>query len=654
MKRNIYLQTIPIEEALSTAMAALDREALVGTERIDAAHSAGRVTAAPAIARFSSPTIHSAAMDGIAVRASSTFAAREGMPVRLAPGVGFAFVNTGQPLPHAFDAVVMIENVVMDGETAAIEAPVAPFTHVRRIGEDIVATEMILPGNRRISPYDVGSLLSCGVFEVDVYERIRIRVIPTGDEVMDYTLRPELGPGQVVESNSMVLAALAGRWGMSCERIAPVPDDPGALAAALEAGLDSDAHIVVLVAGSSAGSKDYTRATLERFGTVLVHGVAIMPGKPTLLGVARGKLVVGAPGYPVSSVICFERLLYPLACWLSRAEPESRQTVTATLARSVPSHLGRVDFIRLAMSEVDGRYVALPLSRGAGSISTLTKAQAIAQLPANAEGQEAGSTITAELLVGPSELAQSLLCVGSHDNTLDILADLLMRHAPSVRLASSHVGSMGGIAAIKSGFTMLAACHLFDPATGDYNFPFLARHLPGIDLTVINVAIRHQGLMVAPGNPKGIRGVGDLAREGVRYVNRQRGAGTRILLDYHLEQAGIDPDRIDGYGHEEHTHMSVAVNVLTGPADAGLGIYAAAAALGLDFVPLARERYDLVVPSGYLEDPKIKAVLDVIRSDAFTARVQGLGGYETPWTGRIMSPGMGLPGQDAGSGPAGS
>ncbi len=558
------------------------------------------------------------------------------------------FVNTGHPLPPAFDAVVMIENVVMDGDVAAVETPVAPFTHVRRIGEDIVATEMIMPRHRRVTPYDVGALLSCGAYEIDVYEKVRIRVIPTGDEVMDFTLKPEPGPGQVVESNSMLLCALTDEWGMECTRVAPVRDDPEALAQALREGLDSDAHIVVIVAGSSAGSKDFTRATIERFGEVLVHGVAAMPGKPSLLGLARGKLVVGAPGYPVSSVVCFERLLYPLACWLTRAEPRSRQTVSASLARSVPSRLGMVDFVRLAVGQVGEHYVALPLSRGAGSISTLTKAQAVTQLPPEAEGAEAGSAVVAELLVDAGELARTLVCVGSHDNTLDILADMLMRRTPAMRLASSHVGSMGGLIALRNGSAMLAGSHLFDPASGDYNFPFLAKYLSGLDVTVVNLAIRHQGLMVAPGNPKAIAGVADLTREGVRYLNRQRGAGTRILLDYHLAKNGINPAQVSGYDREEHTHMAVAVNVLTGAADCGLGVYAAAKALRLDFMPLARERYDLVIPSIYLDDPKIAAVLDVVRSEAFKAQVQELGGYETDWTGREMRPGLGLPGEPAG------
>ncbi|MHC1712756.1 MAG: molybdopterin biosynthesis protein [Solidesulfovibrio sp.] len=647
MKRNIYLRTIPIEEALSRTKAELDRKTLLGVEHIGAERSAGRITAEAVIARYSSPTYHSAAMDGIAVRAADTFMAREGSPVRLTPETDFVFVNTGHAMPTGFDAVIMIENVVMDGDVATIETPVAPFAHVRRIGEDIVATEMILPRHRRISPYDVGALLSCGAYDIAVYEKVRLRVIPTGDEVMDFTTRPAPGPGQVVESNSMLLCALADEWGMTCTRVPPVSDDPDSLAKALEEGLDSDAHIVVVVAGSSAGSKDFTRATIERFGKVLVHGIAAMPGKPSLLGVAKGKLVVGAPGYPVSSVVCFERLLYPLACWLSRSEPKSRQTIAAVLARSVPSRIGMVDFVRLAVGQVGSRYVALPLSRGAGSISSMTKAQAVAQLPPEAEGLETGSVVAAELLVDAKELAHTLVCVGSHDNTLDLLADLLMRRVPPIRLASSHVGSMGGLITLKNDAAMLAGSHLFDPESGDYNFPFLAKYLPGMDVTVVNLAIRHQGLIVAPGNPKGITGVADLATGNVRYLNRQRGAGTRVLFDHHLAKNGIAPDRVAGYDREEHTHMAVAVNVMTGAADCGLGVFAAAKALGLDFVPLAHERYDLIIPTVYRDDPKIEAVLEVVRDEAFKTRVLELGGYEITWTGQIMQPGMGLPGEPA-------
>ena len=644
VKRNIYLRTVPIEEALALAKASLDRESLVKVESIPVEEALGRVTAAPVLARLSSPSYHCAAMDGIALKAETTFAAREGDPVTLFPETGFAMVNTGQPLPPGFDAVAMIEHVVFDDTgRAMLEAPVAPWTHVRRIGEDIVATELILPRRRRLTAYDLNALLSCGVWEVDVYEKVRLAVIPTGDEVLDYTTRPEPGPGQVVESNSVMLCALAQGWGMDARRRPPVPDNLEMLARALEDSLDSPAHVVTIVAGSSAGSRDYTRAVIERFGDVVVHGIQAMPGKPSLLGVARGKLIVGAPGYPVSSVVCFEELLAPLAAWLSRTEKPQRDKVEVKLARETPSRPGLTEFLRLAVGRVGDGFSALPLSRGAGLITTLTRAQAVARIPADKEGVARGEAVTAELLVTRDELERTLVVVGSHDICLDLLADELMRLDEPMRLASSHVGSLGGLAALAQGSALLAGAHLLDTATGDFNFSFIDKHLPGVPVAVINLAVRHQGLIVAPGNPKDIQDVSSLARKDVRFVNRQRGAGTRILLDYHLSLAGIDPSRVDGYAQEETTHMGVAANVQNGGADCGLGVYAAAKALKLDFVPLARERYDLVLPEASLEEPRVQALLKVVQGESFRKQVEALGGYETAWTGRRMSPGMGLP-----------
>ncbi|MFZ5426565.1 MAG: molybdopterin biosynthesis protein [Thermodesulfobacteriota bacterium] len=644
VKRNIYLRTVPIPEALALTKAALDRKALVKLEKVPTEDSLGRVTARPVMARLSSPTYHCAAMDGIAVKGESTFAAREGSPVTLTPGGGFAMVNTGQPLPPGFDAVAMIEHVVFDDAgNATLETPVAPWTHVRRIGEDIVATELILPRRRKLTAYDLGALLSCGVWEVDVYERVRMAIIPTGDEVLDYTTHPEPGPGQVVESNSVMLAALAQGWGLDARRRPPVPDSMEALSRAVEEALNSPAHIVTIVAGSSAGSRDFTRAVIERFGEVLVHGIQAMPGKPSLLGVAQGKLVVGAPGYPVSSVVCFEELLAPLAAWLSRTETARRQETAVRLAREVPSRPGLTEFLRLAVGRVGNGYSALPLSRGAGLITSLTRAQAVARIAPDKEGVAKGEEVRAELLVSPEELERTLVVVGSHDICLDLLADELMRLDAPLRLASSHVGSLGGLAAIAQGSALIAGAHLLDTATGDFNFSFIEKHLPGTPVAVINLAVRHQGLIVAPGNPLGIKDVNDLAREDVRFVNRQRGAGTRILLDYHLKLAGIDPAKVRGYAQEEMTHMGVAANVQNGAADCGLGVYAAAKALKLDFVPLARERYDLVLPEACLGEARVQALIEVLERDAFKRKIEELGGYETAWTGERMHPGMGLP-----------
>ena len=646
--RNVYLTTLPIEQAVERVRVALDRTALVAEELVPASAVTGRVSSRAVHALFSSPTFHSAAMDGIAVCAASTFAAREGTPLHLALHGGYIPVNTGNPMPDGMDSVIMIEHVAqVDESTVAIEAPAFPWQHVRRIGEDIVATELLFPRNHAYTAYDVGALLGGGIWDVPVWERIRVRIIPTGDEVLDFTERPEPKPGQVVESNSQVLAALARQMGCIVERVAPVPDVEDTIVAALEDALASNAHVVIVCAGSSAGSKDFTRAVIERAGEVLVHGIAAMPGKPSLMGVARGKLVVGAPGYPVSAVVCFEELLAPLVAWLGRGEPPLRERVTVELTRKTPSKLGRVEFLRVSVGAVGETLVATPLGRGAGNITTLSRAQAVVRIPAASEGLEAGPH-KAELLVPRGALSRVLVAVGSHDNTLDLLADELMGLDIPLRLASTHVGSMGGLTAMKNGTAHIAGVHLFDPESGDYNFPFLEKYLSGVAVEVVNLAIRHQGLIVAKGNPLGIAGVDDLGSGRVRFINRQRGAGTRILLDYHLKQAGIAPERVNGYDKEEFTHMAVAANVLTGTADAGLGIFAAARALGLDFVPLARERYDLLIPARYADDPRIAAMRALIGSEAFQARVRGQGGYETTLTSQTMRPGMGLGGQAQG------
>lgn len=653
-KRNIYLETIPVEEAVERAKAALDRARLLGTETVPTHRAAGRVTAGPIFARYSSPTFHSAAMDGIAVRADTTFAAREDRPVALAHGTEFVFVNTGNPLPEGMNAVIMIENVVQKDEvTVLIDAPAFPWQHVRRIGEDIVATELLISQYRQLTPCDIGALLAAGIYEVEVHERVRAVFVPTGDEVLDFKDRPEPSAGQVIESNSQVFLAYAASWGVEASHTPPVPDHEDTLRQAVLDGLAAGNHAVIVGAGSSAGSKDYTRRVFESVGRVLVHGISVMPGKPTLVAVTDersghpGRLLVGAPGYPVSAVVCHEKVLAPVLSWLMGAPAPERTTARVVLARKTPSKPGMREALRLAAGRIGERIVAAPLARGAGMITTMTRAQAVAYIPEESEGVDEGETLTAELLVPMADLDRVLVHVGSHDNTIDLLANELMGLAEPLRLVSSHAGSMGGLSALKAGSALFAGAHLFDPESADFNFPFIDRYLKGLDVTVVNLAIRHQGLIVARGNPLSISGVQDLAREDVLFINRQRGAGTRILLDHHLKTAGIDPRAVRGYDNEEFTHMAVAVNVLTGAASCGLGIFAAARALDLDFVPLARERYDLVIPTAHMEDPRIVTLLATIGRDRVKAAINALGGYETTLTGQVMRPGLGL-GETAG------
>jgi putative molybdopterin biosynthesis protein len=648
-KRNIYLETIPPEKAVDRAKAALDRSSLLHSEPIPTHEAAGRVTTWPVIARYSSPTFHAAAMDGIAVKAETTFSAREDQPVKLAHGTEFQFVNTGNPLPNGMDAVIMIENVLQQDEvTVIIEAPAFPWQHVRRIGEDIVATELLIPQNRELTPSDIGALLSAGIYEVEVYEKVKAVFLPTGDEVLDFIAKPRPWAGQVIESNSQVFKAYADSWDIDATWSSPVPDDEDKLREAVLKGLSDGKQIVIVGAGSSAGSKDYSKRVFESIGTVLSHGISVMPGKPTLLAVSDersgfpGRLLVGAPGYPVSAIVCYEKVLAPIVAWLKYVPPTKRNTAMVALARKTPSKPGMREALRLACGRIGDRLVAAPLARGAGMITSMTKAQAVAYIPEEVEGIEENEIIEAELLVSRDELDKVMVHVGSHDNTLDLLANELRSLSEPLSLVSSHAGSMGGLTALKSGSALFAGAHLFDPETGDFNFPFINRYLPDLDVNVINLAIRHQGLIVAKGNPMDIEGIQSLARKDVRFINRQRGAGTRILLDHHLKEAGISPRDVLGYENEEFTHMTVAVNVLTGAATCGLGIYAAAKALNLDFVPLAHERYDLIIPSRYMEDPRIIKLIDLIRSDDTKTRINELGGYETTLTGQVMGVGMGL------------
>ncbi|PIE69469.1 MAG: molybdopterin biosynthesis protein [Deltaproteobacteria bacterium] len=643
MERNIYLDLLTIPQALARVTAALDRDGLIQQETIPSHEAGGRVLAQAVYARTSSPTFHSAAMDGIAVKAASTFGAREGRPLLLVRDRDYIPVNTGNPLPDGMDAVIMIEEVLEETDKGVtIEKGAFPMQHVRRIGEDIVATELLLPQNHTLSPYDIGALLSAGIWEVSVWEPVRITIIPTGDEVLDFTTRPVPKAGQVIESNSQVFLNIAKAWNCTAQRIPPVPDDPLSLKKALAKALEEGAHVVILGAGSSAGTKDYTKAVINELGEVLVHGIAVMPGKPSILGVVEGRLVVGAPGYPVSAVVCIEELLGTIVAWLSRTRIWERPEITVEMARTVPSKLGLEERIRLAIGKVGTKNVAIPLTGGAGMITSLTKAHGMTSIPATNEGVEQGTRVQASLLVPEKELQQTLLVIGSHDNTIDLLANGLMGLEAPIYLASSHVGSMGGLMALQSGSTMIAGAHLFDPETEDYNYPFIRTYLPDMDLVVVNLAIRHQGLIVAHGNPLGIEGLEDLATKRARFVNRQRGAGTRILFDHALQQKGLKPSDIQGYGCEEFTHMALAANVLTGVADCGLGIFAAARALNLDFIPLARERYDLLIPKVYVEEPKIQTLLALIRQETTQEQIKALGGYETTLTGHIMEPGQGL------------
>ncbi len=593
-----------------------------------------RITAAPVYARISSPHYHASAMDGMAVHSSLTYGASETAPKQLSVGKEVLPVDTGDPLPEGCDAVIMIEDIhYLKKNVIEIIAAVHPWQHVRIVGEDMVATEMILSSSHRVRPVDIGALLAGGIDRIYVYPRPRVAILPTGTELVQPGA--DLQPGDIIEYNSRMLGAMVEKWGGVALRREITVDDFANIKAMLAKSAD-EADIVLINAGSSAGSEDFTVDAIRSLGTVLVHGVATKPGKPVILGEINGKPAIGVPGYPVSAFIDLDLFVKPIIFKKLGAVPPPVENIEAAVSRKMVSPIGVEEFVRVKLGQVGDKVVATPISRGAGIMMSLVLADGMIRIPQKSEGFNAGDTAPVELFKTPREIRETTVIIGSHDLALDVLADFLRRKYPEATLSSAHVGSLGGLTALRRGEAHCAGVHLLDEETGDYNVSYVKRLLSGREIKLVNLVYREQGLILAKGNPLNISDLKDLTGEGVSYVNRQRGAGTRILLDYLLREQGIDPERINGYEHEEYTHMAVAVAVKAGAADAGLGIRAAARALDLDFTGIIEERYDLCIPEEYWDTPYIRRLLEVINMPGFREEVAKLGGYDLRDCGKVM------------------
>jgi putative molybdopterin biosynthesis protein len=666
MSRDIYLESTPLHEALTKWLKRLDSEGVVSPlsgETIKVIDSLERVTAEAVIANISSPFYHSSAMDGYAVRFADTFGASERTPKRLKTGEQAVYVDTGDPMPEGFNAVVMIEDVniiksqkspplnppltkggryrggdselqTQNDEYIKIISPVTPWQHVRVIGDDIVATELILPENHRIRPVDIGAMLAGGHIEVVVRKRPKVVIIPTGTEIVEPGT--ELKKGDIIEYNSRVLGGLVSEWGGRSVRFRIIPDRIEELKKAI-----LDAHgmgdLIVINAGASAGSEDFTANAINELGEVILHGVSIKPGKPVLMGLIRGKPVLGIPGYPVSAYITFSLFAKPLIYKWQGLEIEEPEILRAKISRQVASTLGQEEFLRVKVGKVGDNFIATPISRGAGVLMSLVRADGFVRIPAMSEGIGAGTEINVELIRSKGDIENTIVCIGSHDNALDLLANILKKRYPMFALSSAHVGSMGGLMALKKGEAHMAGTHLLDEETGEYNVSFIKRLLPDKNILLINLVHREQGLLVPKGNPKNIKGFEDLIRSDVVFVNRQSGAGTRLLTDKCLRELGITPKDVKGYEREEYTHMGVASAVLTGVADTGLAILASARALNLDFIPVAKERYDLAIPQEFFKAEMLRCLVKIIRVDTeFRDMVIRLGGYDISDMGKVM------------------
>ena len=638
-KRNLYLKTTPVEEARKKYMQALEEAGCLKQEeeRTDTYESLGRITAEAVYAKCCSPLFNAAAMDGIAVKSAETAEAGEERPLALSLGSGYRIIDTGDPVKSPFDAVIMAEDVMETGEgMVTITKSVPGWQHVRPIGEDIAAGEMLLPSHHTIRPVDIGVLLAGGILNLEIFKKPQVSIIPTGTEI----IMPHENPkeGDIIDSNSGMIAAMVTESGGVPHRCSIVPDDYQKIKeTVLQETERSD--MVIINAGSSAGTEDYTVHVLREIGQVIVHGVAMKPGKPVILAIVQGKPVIGLPGYPVSAYLAFENFAEPVLRIMAGLSPNkgssTRKTVKAVLSKRTVSSLKHREYVRVKVGKVGDKFVCAPLARGAGAAMSLVRADGFCVIPQESEGFEAGETVDVELYTDLVQIENTLVSIGSHDMIIDVMNDMMAERFPGMNLSGTHVGSMGGLMALSRGETVIAPTHLLDEETGEYNVSYMENIFPGENMALIKGVDRIQGIMVKKGNPLGIKGVEDLTR--VRYVNRQRGAGTRVLLDYKLKQAGITPDMIDGYDKEAATHMAVAALVASEEIDAGMGVKSAADAMGLDFIEVGTEEYDFAIRQENLELPQVRAFRQILESEEFHEKLAEMGGYGWRQAGRIVT-----------------
>ncbi|MDF2608308.1 MAG: molybdenum cofactor synthesis protein [Bacillales bacterium] len=622
-ERKIYLSDIPREKALEQVLSQYIPK--LRTMKKNATEAIGSVTSKPIYAKRSVPHYHASAMDGIAVIAERTFEANDNNPLQLKKGHDFCIVDTGNEIKSPFNAVIMIENVQeIDEDTVEIIEPATPWQHIRPIGEDMVQGEMLFTQGHKIRPVDLGVLLSSGNQSVEVVLPPKVTIIPTGNELVYPSETIE--PGKIVEFNGSVMAAFITEWGGNPLLHDIVKDNPDSIKEAL-INASNESDIVIINAGSSAGSKDYTVHIISEIGKVYTHGVATRPGKPVILGEINGTIVVGLPGYPVSAYLALEWFIKPLINKYNNNNHCNRHKINAKLGRRIVSTMGSEDFVRVTLGNINGELIANPLTRAAGVTMSLVKADGLLVVPSNVIGFEQGDYVEVELYKSIEDIEKSITITGSHDLAIDILHSILKNSNTEQTITSTHVGSMAGIMAIKKGEAHIAGIHLLDPETKTYNIPYVKKYLKDNNIVILPFVKRMQGWITPSGEVNVFHHVTDLSKKQIPFVNRQKGAGTRILFDLILRDNKLNPSDIIGYNREMFTHLSVAAEVAQ-TNSVGLGIAPAAEAMGCNFIPVAEESYDLLMTKEFFESHSGQTLYKIITSLEFKQEVEKISGYK--------------------------
>ncbi len=628
-----YLETIKSEEAVRKILEHI--RPIEDEELIPTYQGNGRITTRPVAAKYSNPPFVCSAMDGYATMFEKTIEADVTHPVTLKKGSEAVRVNTGDAMPEGMNAVVIREEVEESERSIVIRKPLYLWQNIRMIGEDIIEGDMLVPTNHAMGVFDVSMLISAGVANIHVRRKPRILVIPTGKELIDIYEKQQGTRNQekrLIDFNSHLLAEMAEETGFQATRHSIIADRKELNDVVNKSVNDYD--VLLINAGSSAGDEDYTEDIIRDLGALVFHGVSMMPGRPAIFGIVHDKPVFGIPGYPVSAAISFQTFIEPVYERLTSKKIQKR-SVPCLTPYKIPSRIGMEEIVRVNLQQHHGRYYVFPLPRGASIFSSMARADGLMRIPENIEGYGEDEEIECLLLKDEADIANRIHIVGSHDLSLDIMRDLLKRAHPEADLLSTHTGSLSGILAVKKGVANLCTTHILDDQKNIYNIPVIEKYLPDRKVALVHIAKRQQGLIIRQGNPKKVAGIEDLGREDVKFINRQFGSGTRILVDLLLKEKGVNKESIRGYEREESSHTAVGIAVRESVADAGVAIYAVAKIFSLDFIPLAEEEYDLVVAGEFTKDQRFARLMEIIRSDIFKKRLEEIGGYNTEHTGTV-------------------
>jgi len=659
-ERKVFRRLLSVEDALKKLQEHYVAEPL-GSEELLVDKSIGRVLSEDLVSTVDVPGFDRATMDGFAVIAEDTFSAQEDRPVKLKivgkveagekPEIevrrGEAVeIATGAPVPKGADAIVIVEQTDQKGDIVSIFKAVAPGENVMGAGTDIMAGEVVMRTRQEITSREIGLLAALGKSRVNVYRKPKIAIISTGNELI--TAGQQLDYGKIYDINSRTLAGAILESG--CE---PVPlgicsDDPEEMKTKIQQAL-LIADVILTSGSTSAGAGDALYRILGDFGGpgIVVHGLSVKPGKPLIVAVIEGKPLFGLPGYPTSALMMFNVIVKPIVSRIAGRTVESATWLEGKVASKILSAKGRREFLPVHIVEDEmGKHLVYPVLSGSGAITSLALADGFIDIPQNQEFIEEGEIVRVKLF-SPKFQAADLVFIGSHCIGLDILFGCLRRRTLTLSFKIINAGSIGGLQAVKRGEADVAGVHLLDELTGEYNLPFLDQYGMAETAALIRGYKREQGFIVPKGNPKEIRSFEDLLGRDISFINRNLGSGTRLLIDLNLrkvaEAKGLNlsqlTNRIRGYRMEARSHSAVALAVLNGKADVGFGIRTAAEIYGLDFIKVADEKYDFLIPKRRLERNPVKQLISELRSIEFRNGLErnAPGLVATEETGRVIS-----------------